>query len=145
MCVTDAVGVLGTLFGVVIGWLLNLCTVNHTVKKQEFYKAAATFRSAFTEEYRTLKAIVSPEDMSSNLVKTTLANAAAKHEIACILFRPYLSYKRKQRFDQAWKDYLCPEGGNVADLPSPYIDYCEIGPELALEKLEKLMEFGKPI
>lgn len=147
--IASAVGVSGTLLGVAIGWLLNRWTVTRTVKQQEFYKAAAAFRAAFTDEYRALKGIVRPEDVEDNFVQTTLANAAAKHENACILFLPYLSEKRKQQFDQVWRDYLYPEGGNVEELPSPFIDYyreskLDISIKLALEKLDRLMEFAKP-
>jgi len=146
----SAIGVSGTILGILIGWLLNRLTVNHTVKQQEFYKAAAAFRAAFADEYRTLKAVVRPEDVEDGLVQTTLANAAAKHENACILFCPYLTGKRKQQFNQAWRDYVCPEGGDVAELPSPFIDYYQetrpdISIKLALKKLDRLMEFAKPI
>ncbi len=148
--IAGAIGVSGTILGVVIGWLLNRLTVNHTVKQQEFYKAAAAFRAAFTDEYRTLKAVARPESVEDTFVQTTLANAAAKHENACVLFRPYLTGRKKQQFDQAWRGYLCPEGGDVAELPSPFIDYIQetrpdISIKLALEKLEGLMEFAKPI
>ena len=147
--IASAVGVTGTLLGIGLGWLLNRRTVNDTIKQQEFYKAAATFRTAFVDEYRTLKAVVNPEDVEDTYVQTTLANAIAKHEIACILFCPYLSEKRKQQFDQAWREYLCPEGGDLAELPSLFIDYCQesrhdISIKIALEKLDKLMEFAKP-
>lgn len=146
--VASVVGVSGTLLGVTIGWLLNRWTVNGTVKRQEFYKAAA-FRMAFAEEYRALKAVVRPEGMEDTFVQDTLANAMAKHENACVLFRPYLSDKKKHEFDRAWKDYLVPEGGEVAELPSPFINYYsesrhEVCIGLALEKLDKLMEFAKP-
>jgi hypothetical protein len=147
--VASVVGVSGTLLGVTIGWLLNRWTVNSTVKRQEFYKAAAAFRAAFADEYRTLKAVVRPEEVEDTFVQNTLVNAQAKHENAFVLFRPYLSKKKKQEFDRAWKDYLIPEGGEVAELPSPFIDYYsesrhEVCIGLALEKLDKLMEFAKP-
>lgn len=99
--VASVVGVSGTLFGVAIGWLLNRWTVSHTVKQQEFYKAAAAFRAAFTDEYRALKAVVRPQDVEDTFVMNTLSTAVAKHENACVLFRPYLSDKRKQEFDRA--------------------------------------------
>jgi hypothetical protein len=148
--IASIVGVSGALLGVVIGWLLNRSTVNHTIKQQEFYKAASAFRAAFTDEYRALKAVVRTEDIEDAFIQTTLANAAAKHEKACVLFRPYLTEKKKQQFDQAWQDYVCPEGGDVADLPSPFIDYYnetrpDVSIKLALEKLDRLMEFAKPI
>jgi hypothetical protein len=144
------VGVTGALFGVTIGWLLNRWTVNHTVKQQEFYKAAAAFRAAFVDEYRVLRAVIRPEDVEDAFVQTTLTTAAAKHENACVLFRPYLSKKKKQQFDEAWKDYLVPEGSDMAELPSPFIDYYsesqhDVPIRLALEKLDKVMEFAKPI
>lgn len=150
--IASVVGALSVLLSVWIGWLLNRWTVNHTVKQQEFYKAAATFRVAFTDEYRTLKAVVRPDDVANAFVQTTLANVAAKHENAFILFRPYLSEKGKRQFDQAWRDYLCPEGGEVAALPSHFIDYCaesphdlEVSLKLALEKLDRLMAFANPV
>lgn len=148
--IASAVGVFGTILGVGVGWILNRLTVNHTIKQQEFFKAAVGFRTAFTDEYRTLKAVFRPENEDDSLVKTLLANAAAKHEKAYYMFRPYLSHKRQQQFDQAWIDYICPEGGDVASLPSPFIDYfqetqLDISVKLALNKLDKLMEFANPI
>jgi hypothetical protein len=148
--IASIVGISGTLLGVAMGWLLNRWTVNHAVNQQEFYKAAAAFRAAFTDEYRALKTIVRPEDVENTFVQSTLANAAAKHENACILFRPYLSDKKKQEFDRAWKNYLIPEGGDLAELPSPFIDYYSESRDdahirLALDRLDKLMEFAKPM
>jgi hypothetical protein len=150
MIIASVVGVSGTLLGVGIGWLLNRWTVNHTVKLQEFHKAAAIFRTAFADEYRDLKTAARLENLEDDFVQTTLANAAVKHENACILFRPYLSDKKKRQFDQVWNDYLCPGGGDVEELPSPFIDYyqesrLDIPIKLALEKLDRLMEFAKPI
>lgn len=149
MCDTIIAGALG-LLGVGLGWLLNRLTVNHTVKQQEFYKAAAAFRAAFADEYRKLKAVVRPEDVEHDFVQTTLVNAEAKHANAKILFCPYLSDEKKRQFDQAWENYLCPNGGELAELPSPFCDYYseskhDISIELALKKLDRLMEFGKPI
>ena len=147
--IASAMGIFGTLLGVLVGWLLNRWTVSDTVKQQEFFKAAAGFRAAFAEEYRTLKGVVRPEDVEDTFVQTTLANVLALHEKACVLFRPYLSHKKKEQFDRAWKDYLCPEGGDLAELPSPFIDYYresrhDLSIQLALEKLDGLMEFAKP-
>ena len=147
--VASVVGVSGALLGVIIGWLLNQLTVNSTVKRQEFYKAAAAFRAAFSDEYRTLKAVARLGDIDDDFVVTTLSDAVAKHEKVCVLFRPYLSGKKTRDFDKAWKDYLVPEGGEIAEIPSPFIDYyretnhesCII---LAMEKIESLMEFAKP-
>ena len=148
--IASIVGVSGVLLGVWIGWLLNRLTVNHTIKQQEFYKAASAFRVAFTDEYRALKAVVRTEDIEDAFIQTTLANAAPKHEKACILFRPYLTEEKKQKFDQAWQDYVCPEGGDVADEPSHFIGYLnetqpDVSIKLALEKMDRLMEFAKPI
>ena len=141
--------IVGTILGVVIGWLLNHCTANSIVKRQEFYKAAAAFRVAFVDEYRSLKSIARPEDIDDNFVMNMLSEAVAKHEKACIMFRPYLTGKQIRAFDKAWHDYLVPKGGEIADLPNPFIDYCcesnhESCIKLALEKMDVLMEFAKP-
>ena len=147
--ISSVVGVSGTLLGVTIGWLLNRWTMNSTVKRQEFYKAAAAFRAAFSDEYIALKAVVRPEDVDDDFVMNILSKAKSKHEKACVLFRPYLSEKKIQEFEKAWNDYLVPDGGEIAELPSPFIDYYnesqhEVCIKLALEKLDKLMEFAKP-
>jgi hypothetical protein len=136
------------LVGVVIGWGLNRLTVTHTMKKQEFYKAAATFRLAFTDEIRILRNTFHPENMGSSFVLDTLTAASAKHENSFIAFRPYLSVKERRKFDDAWKDYRCPEGGDPASDPSPLIDYYGDGGldlviKMALEKMETLVRFAK--
>ena len=76
------------LVGVVAGWGVNRLTVTCTMKKQEFYKAAATFRLAFTDEIRILRNAFHPENMDNSF--DTHREALAKHENACIAFRPYL-------------------------------------------------------
>ncbi|MCI5219275.1 MAG: hypothetical protein D3914_08815 [Candidatus Electrothrix sp. LOE2] len=148
--VASVIGVSGTILGVVIGWLLNHRTMNSIVKRQEFYKAAAAFRVAFCDEYRTLRSIARPEEINDSFVMDTLSEAVAKHEKAYIMFRPYLTGKRMRDFDKAWHDYLVPKGGEVADLPKPFIDYYresnyESCIKLALEKMDVLMEFAKPV
>lgn len=147
--VASVIGVSGTILGVVIGWLLNHRTMNSIVKRQEFYKAAAAFRVAFVDEYSSLKSIARPEDIDDSFVMNTLSKAVAKHEKAYIMFCPYLTGKRIRAFDKAWHNYLVPTGGEVADLPNPFIDYCESNHEscikLALEKMDVLMEFAKPV
>lgn len=137
------------LLGVTIGWFLNRLTVAHTIKKQEFYKAAAAFRVAFTDEIRTLRGAVHPETMEDSFVQSMLTNALVKHENAYITFSPYLSHRGQHRFDDAWRDYCCPEGGSIGELPSLFIDYymetrLDVSINLALEKIGKLMEFAKP-
>lgn len=139
---------LGAVIGAVIGGFFSYIITARVSKRTEFNRAAAAFRTAFTDEYRALKSVVRPEDVADDFVMTTLANAEVKHANACILLSPYLSDKKKRQFDQAWEDYLCP-GGDAAEQPHPFIDYYEeakheIPIKLALEKLDRLMEFGKP-
>jgi len=136
------------LVGVVVGWGVNRLTITCTMKKQEFYKAAATFRLAFTDEIRILRNTFHPENMDNSFVLDTLREALAKHENACIAFRPYLSVRERRKSDDAWKDYRCPEGGNPADDPSPLIDYygdarLDLSIRMALEKMDNLMRFAK--
>lgn len=138
------------LLGVIVGWGMNRLTATHTMKKQEFYKAAAAFRLAFIDEIRTLKNGFHPPNMADTFVQSTLSDAAAKHENACIAFSPYLSARQRRKFDEAWKEYCCPEGGNRAEDPSPFIDYImetrvDLSIRMALEKIDKLMEFAKHI
>jgi hypothetical protein len=114
----SAIGVSGSLLGVLIGWFLNRWTVKRTVKEQEFYKAAAAFRIAFADEYRTLKAVVRAEDVDDTFVQNMLANAEVKHGKAYVVFRPYLSNKKGRQLDAAWADYLSPEG-DAAEFFSP--------------------------
>ena len=138
------------LLGVIIGWVVNRLTATHTMKKQEFYKAAAAFRLAFINEIRTLKNVFHPENMADTFVQSTLSDASAKHENACIAFSPYLSARQRLEFGGAWKDYCCPEGGDRAEDPSPFIDYIketrlDLSIRLALEKIDKLMKFAKHI
>jgi hypothetical protein len=150
--IATAVGASTALLGIAIGWLLNLWTVNHTVKRQEFYKAAAAFRAAFIKEFRALKAVFHPEAVEPNFVMTTLLAAEVRHERAYLVFQPYLSKKSKRQFDIAWKEYRCPEGGEEAELPSTYNGYCRESQndvsdciKLVLAKLDRLMEFASPI
>ncbi len=137
------------LLGVIVGWFVNRLTIGYTIKNQEFYKAAAAFRVAFTDEIRALKSALHPESIEDSFVKSMLTNALVKHEKAYITFRPYLSKRKQYRLDEAWKDYCCPEGGDIAELPSLFIDYymethLDVSIKLALEKIGKIMEFAKP-
>ena len=137
------------LFGVIIGWVLNRLTVAHTIKKQELYKAAAAFRVAFTDEIRTLRSAVHPETKEDSFVQSLLTEALVKHENAYIIFRSYLSHKKQYKFDVVWRSFCCPEGGSIEEQPSLFIDYLietrlDESIKLALEKIEKLVEFAKP-
>ena len=141
---------LGAVIGAAIGGFSSYIITVRVSRRTELNQAAADFRVAFADERRALmKSVDRPEDVAEDFTMTTLANAEAKHANACILFSPYLSDKKKRQFDQAWEDYRCPGGGGMAELPSPFIDYYsdsrhEIPIKLALEKLGRLMEFGKP-
>ena len=120
---SDTMGSIIGLLGVIVGWFFNRLTIRSTIKNQEFYKAAAAFRVAFTDEICTFRSALHPENMDDSFVKSTLTNAFVKHYKAYIAFRPYLSKRKQYRFDEAWKDFCCPEGGDTAELPSLFIDY----------------------
>ncbi len=143
--------VITTLLGVGLGWGLNQLTIDRTVKHQEFYKAATSFRTAFIDEIHSLEnELNNNKELAPFFASTLLTEAYPKQNKAYITFREYLNKETKFRFDKAWKEYLMPEGGVFKDSPSPFIDYgCEyderISTKLALTQINKVLKFASPI
>ena len=68
---------------------------------------------------------------------------------AYIRFRYHLPNTELIGFDNAWKEYCHPQGGNPKQMPGPYLEYFIDIPlhdsiNLIIEKMEKLLSFAKP-
>ena len=139
--------IVGTLIGAIIG-NRNAISLNKIV---EFNKAAATFRSAFTSELRELKTIIKYDmEIVEDDITKMLGSSAIKFENACIIFRPYLKKSKRICFNNAWKEYCHPQGGDPKKVPGPFYEYFvnknnNDAVNLIIDKIEKMIGFAKPI
>lgn len=109
------IGVLGTVLGVLIGGPITyyyakiLIQETHKssldiMQRQEFNKAAATFRIAFVEVVRLFRQENSIKDMTVNQIITD--TVLVEQEKAKILFEPYLRNSELTSFNKAWEEYI---------------------------------------
>ena len=143
---TAIIGIIGTISGAIIGALITYFALTWIAKRQEFNRAAAIFRSAFIEEQRLLD----PHSTADRVGKSTydiLESAINRHEIAMIRFRPYLRDSERIAFARAWEAYCYHEQTDRPFLEQYFdknLKEKEEKRKLALERIEKLLEFAKP-
>lgn len=108
---------------------------------QDYNKAADKFCSEFVE---TMHILNKKNEVSSAFY--IFQKASLQHEAAMLQFRRYLSGKELKVLDAAWEKYVfSPEH------PEPYKQYHGRGQdeilrlrELAVQRIEKLLECAKP-
>ncbi len=113
------------------------------MKIQEFNKASATFRAEFTDEICLLR----PNGTDSRHV---LDCAIGRHERAMIIFRSNLPIDILGNFDAAWREYACPHKDNpdYVDIEMYFSNEKserEKFRKLAIQRIEKLLEYAKPM
>jgi len=140
--------ILGTILGVFVGSPLTYYFSTRLIRKQEYYKAASIFRSAFTKELRMLQECEVTGDAREDNILASLNKARIRHENALIRFRPYLKKTKQISIDQAWKEYCHPQGGDPNQMPGPFDEYfidlnMDDSIKLAISKIEALLEFAK--
>jgi len=142
--------ILGAVFGALITGIAAYYFSIYLGRRHEFNKAAATFRSAFTDELRQLNDYaILPENINDDSVRKMLKSARTKHENACIQFKPYLEASKKDSFGKAWQEYCYPLGGDPKQMPGPFYEYFvnlskTDAVNLAISKINGLLEFAKP-
>lgn len=152
--ITALLGIVGTLIGVLLGFLLSNHTARQTIKRQEFNKAAADFHTAFIEAQRRLDESKSFDILNPDgeRVRDILARFIIEHERAMIKFRPYINKSDRTSFDKAWKEYYSQETKHSEclgeyksknhDIASGIdIQHEDKIRKLALSRIEKLLYF----
>jgi hypothetical protein len=140
-----------TIIGTLLGAWITYRNALEIQKVTEFNKAAALFRTTFTDELRELKRLIEYDKViSEDKVLQMLNSCRTKFDNACINFRPYIIQSQKVRFDNAWREYCHPQGGDPKQMPDPYLEYFIDIPihdsiTLIIEKIEKLLWFAEPI
>ncbi len=123
-------------------------------QRQEFNKAAAIFRDAFLPEITFLRhnANIGGLGSSNDLGELLRFGYIHRHLKALEIFKPYLLPKKRGDIDKAWQEYCChPDNQNapffeqyswkVANKGKDYEKQLKI---LALNNIEKILEFAKP-
>ncbi len=134
-----------TLIGVYIGYLLSSRTAKKTVRLQEFNKAASIFSSEFHQTISNIR-----HNVNGAPAFQFLSEDVRRHEIAMMKFRPYLPAERLESFDAAWRDYAYPydDKPGYTDM-SPYktqgVKEIKSVRSLAIKRIERILEFAKPI
>ena len=133
-------GILGAILGVLIGGWVGYYFSVKLMRRQEFNKAAAAFRSAFIKEQRLLS-FDSLAD-SVGLTASDIVKAAIdRHEVAMIIFKPFISKCVIKAYEKAWEDYA----GDSRHFEQYSTDNKIMRPkkkELALQRINRLLEFA---
>ena len=96
------IGVAGTIIGALMGaWITYRFALSLSQVAAE-REAIIKFRAAFKEELLALDTA-----LTKNYIDTCdlLQAAFGKHRLAVFDFRPFLEGKRRDKFDQAWRNY----------------------------------------
>ena len=115
---------------------------------KEFNKAAADFRATFVEEIRFIDPTYAV-DRAGKDIPEVLAATADKHEHALIVFKEYLSKRKRTNIEKAWKEYTGETKLMGKYTFDQYVTYGKIKDagnirKLALSRIEKLLEFADP-
>jgi len=143
--------------GAIIGWIIREIVSDRlardraleVIKITDFNKAAAMFRSAFTEESRELRSIVHADKIDRDFVYNLIGKSIVKHEIAHIRFEPYIDIGDIPAYSMAWGKYSNPGEYPKDQNPDPLLDYYAEGKSikdcihLAISNIENLLEFAK--
>jgi hypothetical protein len=157
------IGVLGTVLGVLIGGpvtyyyakiLIQETHKNATdlTQRQEFNNAAAEFRNAFLYELIFLKhnaCIPEGERTYTTLNEFLFAGYVHRHLKAVEIFRNHLSTKDRANIEKTWQKYCKrPDDPNVLYFEQYSTKNVSNErerelKELALERIEEILEFAK--
>jgi hypothetical protein len=140
--------ILGAILGALFTGPITYYFTKNLIQKQEFYKAAAEFRSSFTDELRKLKSISSESNHIHETWLSVLSNSIVKHENACITFKPYLKKTERINFDKAWQKYCYPRGSDSKQMHRAFVEYGvdmsnHEAAALAIENINKLLNFAE--
>jgi hypothetical protein len=142
-----AMGIVGTVVGVVVGSLLGKRNAIDLIHRQEFIRAATKFREAFIFEIDFLKHGKSPISSLRGTVFDVLTKAYKTHRIAYETFRIDIPEVKRRDFDKAWEEYLYPICDKGKD---PLDDYISEGDEpekrkLAHDKISNLLKYTEKV
>ena len=133
-------GLVGFLFG-------NLLAIGRD-KRNDFNKAAETFRDAFNETLLLLN----PQSFIDKQGEDTYAilqKNIIKQEKVALEFSQILSKRKRKAFDRAWKEYCYDDNNQNTIFLEKYTSHGSIiknqkARTVAFDRINKLMEFAKP-
>ena len=162
--IAGSLGVGGTILGAVVANRMSRKNSSEAIEasnrnainiinRQDFNRAAAEFRDAFTEAQRLLAKHYTYEvaiNKDKPSVFEILHKFFADHERAVRRFRSYLHKDRLAGFNKAWNTYCCYDDWSI-----PLLCYSQKGdndPEVAKEfmscanvHLDNLLKYAKPL
>ena len=148
-------GFVGAVVGGGIAYYLSRRAIKASfelIRLQDFNKAAAEFRDAFLPEITFLRhnANIGNLGSSNDLGELLRFGYIHRHLKAIEVFKPYLCSKKRIHIDQAFQKYCCnPDKLNELYFQQYSYKSTEretIGEQrkqLALERIEKILEFSK--
>ncbi|MBU4462613.1 MAG: hypothetical protein KKB05_01545 [Proteobacteria bacterium] len=126
-------GIVGAILGAYIGYYFSTRLIN----RQDFNKAAAEFRNAFTNQLNVLKSNVnSGRGDTSNIGEYLRAHYVGYHLSTFEVFRNYLTPKERVSIDSTWKEYC--NFNQYSDKNNQ-----EAMRKLALKNLKDVLKFAK--
>lgn len=138
-------GVLGYLLRTLIDHRLARSRSIEAIQIAEFNKAAAAFRSAFTNEIRELS-----DSNNAFVIQDIVSKSYISHANAFINFKPYLSASRTIEFQKAWDKHCWNnESGQQYPQQMIFLHYTYLDNEvdqidcrqLALNNINRLLSF----
>ena len=126
-----------TIIGALIGGFTGYYFSTRLINRQDFNKAAAEFRNAFTNQLNVLKSDVnSGRGDTSNIGEYLRAHYVGYHLSAFEVFRNYLTPKERISMDSMWKEYC--NFNQYSDKNNQ-----EAMRKLALKNLNYVLKFAK--
>lgn len=139
-----------TLLGAAVGGLISYIATIKVADRKEMKKAAIDFHEAFLDALMSLDQRYtcreSQEIRGRGNVYEILERTFPQQIKAMLRFRLYLPTDKREKFDEAWKEYChCDyEGGPESPFLEQYFEsVCDRQPtqELALKRIYKLLSF----
>ena len=136
------IGFLGVVVGGILGYRFSISLA----RRQNFNIIAERVRKAFEDDIKALR-------YTSKDPADILSHSYMEHETAICELKFVLSKCKKKDLEKAWKDYNpyvqhpgdheVPSMSQYYGLQSPDIEPEEVR-NLAIERIEKLLNFAKP-
>jgi len=121
------------LIGVLVGALITHFTAVRLAKRQQYYVAAGEFRAEFVNEIIRLRAA------SDDACVIIQSEVVERHKKAKVRFEPYLSKRKRQKFNEAWDEY---ENTFVRTRSRGSIDNRRAECNVTLKQMESFLKFA---
>jgi hypothetical protein len=143
-CVFNLGNAIVSFAGVALGGLVGYCSARRVSDRNSMAVAVAKFRAAFSHTQAQLAiAIRHNDDFTKPNVSNVLKDDFIRHAAAIEEFRPFVTCKNREAYQQAWQEYceLEPTIWDGGILKPPHEDQAA---EVVFEqKIHNILLFSK--